>query len=310
MDHVFISYNKKHDRDYARRFADRLLEVGFDVWIDDRIDFGDEWWAVIVKAIRDCAAFVVIMTPHSDLSEWVQREVLLAMSLRKSIFPVLLEGELIDSTYWTMFIGKQYVDVRSGVLPNDDFYRRLEREAPCKPTRGSEIGDPPVVVAQSQPTVKTLLLLEDILPPPFEWIQIPGGRVALEDAGKNGGTKGGVFKIPAITMAKYPVTNLQYQVFVAAADGYHNPACWQFSESARLWRSQNKLQEIEALDDDHPRTHISWYEAVAFCHWLSAKTGLYITLPTERQWQRAAIGNTGWRYPWGDKWDEDRPIWD
>lgn len=76
MAHVFISYSKKN-RDYARKLADHLLELGFDVWIDDRIDYGDDWWRTIVRAIRNAKAFIVIMTDESDRSVWVQREVTL-----------------------------------------------------------------------------------------------------------------------------------------------------------------------------------------------------------------------------------------
>ncbi|MCE7891253.1 MAG: formylglycine-generating enzyme family protein, partial [Sorangiineae bacterium PRO1] len=46
---------------------------------------------------------------------------------------------------------------------------------------------------------------------------------------------------------------------------------------------------------------ISWYEAMAFCTWLSKKAGENILLPTEPQWQRAAQGDDGRLYPWGSQ---------
>jgi formylglycine-generating enzyme required for sulfatase activity len=48
---------------------------------------------------------------------------------------------------------------------------------------------------------------------------------------------------------------------------------------------------------------VSWYEAVAFCLWLSEATGEKIMLPTEDQWQYAAQGDDGRAYPWGNDWD-------
>ncbi len=49
--------------------------------------------------------------------------------------------------------------------------------------------------------------------PPFAWCAILAGRVTLED-------RPGAFEVAAFDMAKYPVTNAQFQVFVDAADGY------------------------------------------------------------------------------------------
>ena len=51
---------------------------------------------------------------------------------------------------------------------------------------------------------------------------------------------------------------------------------------------------------------VSWYEAIAFCQWLGEMTGENITLPTEVQWQYAAQGDDGRKYPWGDEWDCQR----
>ena len=73
MSHIFISYSKKN-KDYARAFADHLEVNGFDVWIDDEIDYGDAWEHKMFKAINDSAAFVVIMTPGAYESRWVINE--------------------------------------------------------------------------------------------------------------------------------------------------------------------------------------------------------------------------------------------
>jgi formylglycine-generating enzyme required for sulfatase activity len=60
---------------------------------------------------------------------------------------------------------------------------------------------------------------------------------------------------------------------------------------------------------------VSWYEAVAFCRWLTQKyreRGLLknhgeIRLPTEAEWQQAATGGDPRRvYPWGTEWDSSR----
>ena len=54
--HVFISYARE-DQNFARKLADHLRQRGFEVWMDDRIDTGDDWWDTIVDNLRDSTAF-------------------------------------------------------------------------------------------------------------------------------------------------------------------------------------------------------------------------------------------------------------
>ena len=53
--HIFISYARQ-DQPYTRKLADHLRQRGFDVWMDDRIDFGDLWWRAIVRALQRVAS--------------------------------------------------------------------------------------------------------------------------------------------------------------------------------------------------------------------------------------------------------------
>jgi formylglycine-generating enzyme required for sulfatase activity len=54
-------------------------------------------------------------------------------------------------------------------------------------------------------------------------------------------------------------------------------------------------------DKNSPIVGISWFDARAYCNWLSNKTGLHFTLPTEPQWEKAARGIDGRKYPWGNE---------
>ena len=139
-----------------------------------------------------------------------------------------------------------------------------------------DYGDPQDLLRKFLPSSKSLL------PAPFDWIEIP----------KKG-----------YSIAKYPVTNAQFQVFVDASNGYNNASWWDYSDAAKEWRAKNSLQTTAFPGNDHPRTNVSWYEAVAFCLWLSETTGEKIMLPTEDQWQYAAQGDDGRAYPWGNDWD-------
>jgi toxoflavin biosynthesis protein ToxD len=57
------------------------------------------------------------------------------------------------------------------------------------------------------------------------------------------------------------------------------------------------------VPSNHPQVGVSWYEAAAFCLWLSEKTGHKVDLPTEAQWERAARHTDGRIFAWGNDFD-------
>lgn len=116
---------------------------------------------------------------------------------------------------------------------------------------------------------KILSSVQDILPPPFQWCEIPAGRVTLKGGGYL--DEPTTFDVPAFAIAKYPITNAQFHVFVDAKDGYANPKWWDYSEDAAASRKAKPHPKERGFpEDDHPRVNVSWYEAVAFCRWLTA----------------------------------------
>jgi len=100
---------------------------------------------------------------------------------------------------------------------------------------------------------------------------------------------------PEFEMAKYLITNSQFQAFVDAADGYRNDRWWE-----GFTNPERNAAAPSWSESNHPRETVSWHESMAFCRWLSFKTGQTITLPTEAQWEQAAAGGEGREYPWGN----------
>jgi len=88
-------------------------------------------------------------------------------------------------------------------------------------------------------------------------------------------------------MGKYPVTNAQYKAFVDAS-GHRAPGHW-------------KKGEIPKGKENHPVIYVNWQDAIAFCSWASQASRETIHLPSEAEWEKAARGTDGRKYPWGDQ---------
>jgi len=143
------------------------------------------------------------------------------------------------------------------------------------------------------------------------WIVIPAGQTTVNRVVSRKGVlsflkkwEAHIVDVPAFEIAKYPVTVAHYAAFIQD-DGYQNAAWW--AGLARRIDAPEPLPEFSAAD--HPRVNVTWFEAVAYCRWVSAKTGQLIQLPSEGQWLRAAQGDDNRFYPWGDVWEEGRCNW-
>ena len=84
-------------------------------------------------------------------------------------------------------------------------------------------------------------------------------------------------------MDRYPVTNRQFECYVAET-GHPHPRNW-----AEGVPSPDLL--------DHPVTGVSFFDAAAYAVWRDR------TLPTEQQWEKAARGTDGRIYPWGNRFN-------
>jgi formylglycine-generating enzyme required for sulfatase activity len=105
----------------------------------------------------------------------------------------------------------------------------------------------------------------------------------------------------AFRISRYAVTHVQFQAFIDSPDGYVREEWWAGLNQGALKEQRTGPRLAKWSYANHPRETVSWYEAMAFCAWLSSKLGYPVTLPTEEQWERAARGTGGLAYPYGNE---------
>ncbi len=327
MPHIFISYSHEN-QGYAHSLADYLIAHGFDIWIDDRNRYGDrnwygdQWIFALEEAVDASAAVIIVMTPESRRSRWVRLEIQRAINKEKPIFPLLLDGEL-----WGVISHLQALPVTDGSLPNDEFLTNLASHVmPHQDDQGTN------VAPSSDNTFSPVRGLEDVpfpVPPgmdslglnmipveagPFRMGTLPQQLLDITDRNVLRWARqtehAQELALPAYAVSKHPITVRDYRLFVDAG-GYHIQRYW----TAEGWEHRRRGTWEYPLDwslvpgediERMPVVGISWYEADAFCRWLSEQTGTVFTLPGEAEWEKAARGSDGFIFPWGNEWQSGR----
>lgn len=115
-----------------------------------------------------------------------------------------------------------------------------------------------------------------------------------------------------IDMANMPVTVGQYETFVES-DAYQQERWWSkpgwewyHGQSDGWGRENRKIPDawtIQKRRISHPVVGISYFEAEAYCNWLSFYKKKVIRLPDEKEWEYAARGSDSRPYPWGEEFD-------
>jgi formylglycine-generating enzyme required for sulfatase activity len=114
-------------------------------------------------------------------------------------------------------------------------------------------------------------------------------------------------ELPTFYIARTEITGAQFSAFARASNSPLDPRASQGPP-------------------DHPVAFVAWPEALAYGRWLEAamksapgvpaavaerlRTGWRVRLPTEAQWEKAARGTDGRRYPWGPEPSRDRATYD
>ncbi|MCP4694065.1 MAG: SUMF1/EgtB/PvdO family nonheme iron enzyme, partial [Desulfobacterales bacterium] len=122
--------------------------------------------------------------------------------------------------------------------------------------------------------------------------------------------------LPEFKIGKYPVTQGQFEAFIQAG-GYEERQYWL--DDGWAWKIEEEWTGPDQYGipfdlPNHPVIGVSWYEATAYCRWL---TGVWraegkiianeaVRLPTEAEWEKAVRGDDGRIYPWEGEFDADK----
>ncbi|VEN74387.1 conserved hypothetical protein [Candidatus Desulfarcum epimagneticum] len=122
-----------------------------------------------------------------------------------------------------------------------------------------------------------------------EMVKIPQGKFLYGDQKEEGKILYDYY------IDAFPVTNRQYQAFMDDRQNHPVPGDWD----------KRKRVFPEGLED-HPVLDVSLEEVVEYCKWRSEKEGVEHRLPTEEEWEKAARGEDGREYPWGNDFDPEK----
>ena len=113
------------------------------------------------------------------------------------------------------------------------------------------------------------------------------------------------------------VTNAEYQAFVQAT-GYRPPGISETDYQAQgflvhpyaevetfLWEGS----DYPSGEGQHPVVLVSYEDASAYAHWKGQQEQQTYRLPTAAEWEKAARGEDGRYFPWGDEWRDQATNW-
>lgn len=261
MADIFLSYSRT-DSALMQRLRNDFQQAGLTVWTDQGLEPGTpSWQRAVEEAIEAARCAVVILSPDAKQSKWVEIEVSYAEDIGLRIFPVLARGDERTAVLFRLR-ATQRVDIR-------DNYQNV-------PARLV-----PALQRYLQPVEKQRFPIE------FDWVTIPAGEFSMgSDKQKDSQARDNELPqhqvyLPEYRIARVPVTNAQYKLFVEAT-GHRPPKHWQNGA-------------IPQGKESHPVVTVTWHDAQVFCRWAGVR------LPTEAEWEKAARGPDGRIWPWGNE---------
>ncbi|MCI0549489.1 MAG: SUMF1/EgtB/PvdO family nonheme iron enzyme, partial [Anaerolineae bacterium] len=299
---IFISYRRADSTYLIGRIRDRLMTAFGEqsVFRDlDDIPAGVDFRTVLEKETNGCNIMLVVIGPQwagiadtkgnkrlFDPGDYTRIEVETGLKRltenRATVFPVLVMNAPMPSAQdlpesLSQLTFQNAISIRNDPDFNNDI-EKLIRD--IRYSRGYAEED--ISIEHFEP--KTIYVAEG----PF-WMGSPAGE-GIPDYE----TPQHEVSLPAYRIGKYPVTNAEYEVFIHDTGRLVKPSMG--------WDGQR----VPDGHEKHPVAGVTWYEALAYCQWLTEKTGRRYMLPNEAQWEKACRGGNNTIFPWGEEFDPKR----
>jgi serine/threonine kinase PknH len=138
---LFISYSRL-DRDMVEKLVNTVRLIDEQVWFDEHLAGGQEWWSEILKRIRTCDAFIFALSKNSQLSRHCQAELQYGRQLRRNILPITVGP--VDNKRVNPVADLQTIDyTKAGFYTGVQFCLALQRlEAQRAPLPSTLPNDP------------------------------------------------------------------------------------------------------------------------------------------------------------------------
>jgi formylglycine-generating enzyme required for sulfatase activity len=140
-----------------------------------------------------------------------------------------------------------------------------------------------------------------------DYVYVPAGPFEMGDTFGDGEPRerpAHTVELDAFYIARLEMSNGEWKRF-RDDPGYDDPRFWPGrrvvpKDQIPYWTQANNHGGGTPGTDGYPLQGVNWDSAVAYCNWLSDRTGHTYRLPTEAEWEKAARGTDGRRYPWGN----------
>jgi hypothetical protein len=153
IEDIFISYSRR-DQEFVTRLASDLDTQVSGVWFDQStIQPGQKWHDEIMEGIRECKAFILVLSPDAMESRYVREEVEKALELGKTIFPVIYRAAKWTGQFEALTSEIQTLDLRSGSY-TDNFQKLVD--GLIEAGAGKRTGERPFIRQSTKPSLNVV----------------------------------------------------------------------------------------------------------------------------------------------------------